>query len=270
MNTIPLNATITKNGFKIKGHKYWCYYVTKKCLNCNNVTYQCRQNNSQHKDNCYCSRKCQSINRHKKVDIKGYEILKQKDTPEFTYLLGLIASDGYVMYPPKFAHYQCSIYSNDVDVLNSLVNHFGGFVKSSKNSKWVLNNIKFVEYLRDNGFVNKKSLVLDVGKWFNELQFDNQCSFIRGVFDGDGTICKNKRNEWRVAIISGSKHFLDMIKQFCSGGVIYKDRNAYSLQFNKNKDKLAFLDLIYDKKTLCLERKYNCYIQFKNEYQNII
>jgi len=102
-------------------------------------------------------------------------------------------------------------------------------------------------------------------------------AFIRGYYDGDGSIAKiNSKNTWRVSITSGSFDFLNWLKNNIEKFIlnikcgIYNDRNHYQLIFS-NRQSLLFLNWLYNfsNKYNRLDRKYDIYLQLKNRCQKI-
>jgi len=101
--------------------------------------------------------------------------------------------------------------------------------------------------------------------------------FIRGYFDGDGTICRQGTG-WKVSIVSGSKDFIESIKekfeQFSAVNEqkIYKhnDANAYMLGYYSRNNITKIFNFFYDEYTLknelCLIRKYSLFKEAINEF----
>jgi len=267
MNIIPENAILKEYGFDlIKGSSCYHYYKTV-CSECGCTVYK-EHRNSIVSNNSFCSKMCQANYRHKIKDLKGVNILSHKNTNAFCYLIGLICSDGHITYPPKYVHYSCiiSIRDYDKDILYKIQNKFGGILRfNKKNVIWQLNNNKFIEYLKDIGVTHNKSLSIDVTDWFNSLTENNKLHFLRGVIDGDGSLLKNKNNNWRLCIVSGSKKFIIMCSKYLNTKY-YKDRNTYAIQIAKKSELNSILDRLYcENNILYLERKYKKYKEQLNE-----
>jgi hypothetical protein len=94
--------------------------------------------------------------------------------------------------------------------------------------------------------------------------------FIRGVFDGDGSISGNDRSHLQLCIV-GNKPFLEQIQDFLIRKVnvsktkIYPltQSQAYKLQYTGSQI-FKILKLIYNKSNedICLNRKYIKYLEF--------
>jgi hypothetical protein len=278
----PQNAVDLKDGFKIWNGNCWDYYKEYKCTNCGKIIIRCTRNAYQNSargcDNNFCSKKCQSIHRHNIVDPIGANILNQINTPNFCYLIGLLATDGHITYPPNYVHYSCSICLKDLELLEQVKNIFGGriqtnhpFIKSKDIHRtiyeWKLNNIEFIQWLISIGFTNNKSHTLNLTRWFNTLTEDLQKNFIRGVLDGDGSIYRNAHGRWGISIVSASLPFIQLIKDYTGmGDYRYDKKSCYYFSLYRRGDIEIFLDRIYNQSTLHLDRKYKKYQQFKLEY----
>mgnify|MGYP001176915209 CR=1 FL=1 len=88
--------------------------------------------------------------------------------------------------------------------------------------------------------------------------------FIKGYFEGDGTIRKidaKKRKE--CAIISHSMIIKNKIQKFCSIHNIESYIDKESIRFY-GKNMIKFLSYLYDNDSFSLERKKNLYLNWKN------
>lgn len=263
MNIIPENAILKEYGFDlIRGKSYYHYYKTK-CTECGKETYKEYRNTLVSK-NAFCSKMCQANFKHKKDDPIGVNILNHENEADFCYLIGLICTDGHITYPPNYVHYSCviSLRDYDKDILEKIYTKFGGRLSFNKKMViWQLNNNKFIEYLRLIGLTHNKSLTIDMTAWFNMLSDENKLHFMRGVIDGDGSLLKNKNNNWRLCIVSASKKFIEMCSKYLKS-TFYKDRNTYVIQLSKKDVVNNILDKIYfNDQSFYLERKYKKYKQ---------
>ena len=92
--------------------------------------------------------------------------------------------------------------------------------------------------------------------------------FIRGIFDGDGSLCKvnpYSRNYFHVRISSGCLSFLEGLneiiqKQSDVSFYIRKERTCWDLRMWKEEDSRKFLNYIYENATIFLDRKYSKYL----------
>ena len=186
--------------------------------------------------------------------------LKYINTPEKAYLLGWIASDGSI------SHNMIDIAINDKD-LDTLV-----YLKSLLDP-----NIPIYEKINTNiiGFrICSCQIVADVlthlklpniGKkdslvQYPSISYDLHQYFIRGYFEGDGSVSL-KDGIPRINITSNSSSMLESIKDIVGYGYVYN--NSYEI--NKGLDAISFLSFIYsDDDIPSLERKHSLYLKYSN------
>jgi len=221
----------TKDGYKKWNNKDWVYYIETTCDNCGKIIIITRGRKKGYKTNKRKHRFCPN-NKHcmfefyqKEKDIKAFDIMTKNKTPNFSYLLGLICTDGHIAWPgctKSVKVYMCIIELNKKDklLLINIQKEFGGNLTECKKSnswRWSIHNKIFIEYLRDIvGLTNNKSHTLDIEKWFNTLDEDNKKHFIRGVIDGDGCIHKTNQDYWTVSICTYSRKFQELLKSYFS------------------------------------------------------
>jgi len=275
------NRVNTKDGYKEKIGKHWYYFIRTKCANCGITVFKSKKGLTSNHYKPFCGMPCKCEYEQKLKDPKGSSILNIKDTPNFYYLLGLLATDGHIDYPREDSHAtnsSCVIELNEVDsdLINSLRNFFGGYVyitfTKQKNKtpmlKWYLNNRKFIDFLRSIGFVHNKTHILNLNDWFVGLEDKNKWHFMRGVWDGDGTFTIDKNKNCRVSVITASSIFADMIFSFLADRGLapfkhvrknFKHNSTYSIiGLGKKKSRIDFIDMLYDNKQeeMYLMRKY--------------
>jgi hypothetical protein len=117
-----------------------------------------------------------------------------------------------------------------------------------------------VNKLFDLGCVNNKTQKIRLPK-LNEPLMSH---FIRGYFDGDGSISKVKRrdNSFTVSICSNNS-FNDDVINFLGFGTAYKYENYSVIKINKIMDIMSFRDYIYSNAVTLLERKLIKFKQIK-------
>jgi hypothetical protein len=210
------------------------------------------------------------------------------DTQEKAYFLGFIYADGCNQL---LHHYSIVINLNyiDEDILHKLAkliyvdeNVASKIVKTSDRSHEDKGVEKILSIhskhiclkLLDLGVVPKKSLIL---KYPNFIQKDLHRHFIRGYFDGDGSINNSDKPVTGLKITS-TKEFLEGIKgaisHICPYANIYKhdqdvDNNTYNLTISGNRNIQKFLNWIYEGSNIHMDRKYNEYIKFCNKMKDV-
>lgn len=215
--------------------------------------------------------------RQYQLDETFFDII---DTDEKAYWAGFIAADGCLYYPKDTRQNIISISLSAEDK-----EHLEKFTHSLKTNKPISLGVhgEHNQYKKASVQISSDRLVkglekigLQARKTYEILWPKIEPSFlpayIRGYFDGDGTISKHfKKNElYKVNVsIAGYKNNLQYFQKFfieqgidCTF-VEDKRKNKYKAQqtfgclnFPSKKDKLLFLHLIYDNADVYLTRKY--------------
>lgn len=213
------------------------------------------------------------------------------DTPNKAYFLGLIYADGNVSDNNRHVgnrHYMLTItlQEEDVGVLERIKDdiEYSGplryyeLSKKYPNHKNVytlcINDQYMIDDLIQLGVPPRKSLILTFPIW---LRPDLVRHFIRGYFDGDGNIYHDiKHNKWR-ACIAGTYEFCIGVQRMCEAYYIKTniyhpkqclDHNTYVLQCSASNSTYQFLSFLYQDCDIKMDRKYNSYLQFREEYKN--
>lgn len=225
------------------------------------------------------------IQRDQKKLVRKYKLNEHYfdviDTPNKAYILGLLHADGCNKMDKSTI--SIGLQESDKDLLEQIRLEMG----SEKPLRYIDNSNKhtfgytyenmyelnmFSKYmcqqLADKGIVPNKSLVIGFPEWLD----DNLIShYIRGVFDGDGSICKSK-NTIHINIV-GTDSFCQSLKLICNeilniNSSIYDAscHNGITKQFaihSKEQIKI-FLDWIYKDAEIYLQRKYDRYCEYYN------
>ena len=233
------------------------YRSIKDVMDRNNNKYIC----------LYCSRNMKYLGRnnpnckYKTLDDNYFEKI---DTEAKAYLLGWIASDGHVNGNNYI------IIERDEDILIKLRNSVCQELPITKRNNSSMNAVG----LR----LSSSKMVKDVCNWlkinpgyksdtvqFPELDTDDlKWAFIRGLFDGDGTIKKLtcKLPSRGCSIASSSDYMKYQIGKFCN---IKHYINNKDIGFT-GVSAVDFLSKIYStsNENLRLIRKYNLYLEYLN------
>ena len=202
----------------------------------------------------------------------------KKWSKKSAYILGFLFADGNLENAPyirgryiRFTNTDFSIIKQIKEALNSSHTIVVTPASGNRKEKYLLRigSHKLYRDLELLGLHPRKSHNMEFPKVPGQYLAD----FIRGYFDGDGTIAfeniKNRPNSRLKAIFtSGSKNFLlslaDILKVYTDGYLakVYKSRRSYQLVY-RSKRAINILNFIYstaDKKpSLCLDRKYDRY-----------
>lgn len=196
------------------------------------------------------------------------------DTHNKAYTFGWFMSDGNVTERGKF---RIQIQEEDSYILNDIKNDmkYDGelFYLKAKNERCkpqVLLNIdrqKIAQDLISLGCPCTKSLILELPS-FDKVPKEFFNSFLRGFFDGDGSISLRGSSGVRCNITS-TDIFCKSLSKYLktigieSGKFYYRnpDKPTGSMFFNK-EDSIKFLNYIYKDATLKLNRKYEKALPF--------
>ena len=165
------------------------------------------------------------------------------------------------------------IYINENDAINAVKTYDRSHHDKGTECVLYINSKHICVKLYNLGCVPQKTFIL---KYPNFLNKDLHRHFIRGYFDGDGSIYGENEKFTGVKIVS-TKEFLygvqNEIKDICSS-TIYKnskenDKNTYILTVNGNRNIQKFLNWIYGNGSIYLERKYKKYLLFCDKMKDI-
>lgn len=130
----------------------------------------------------------------------------------------------------------------------------------------VFKSNKLIQDLHKYGIGAKKSLTIQ----FPIQLIDNNYvgAFIRGYFDGDGSISLPTQHRSLDVRILGTKQFLETIKEICKiDCTISKPKGAiHELRITATEMKIKFLTFIYKDATLYLQRKFDKVQIFLNKH----
>ena len=201
------------------------------------------------------------------------------DCEEKAYFLGLLYADGCNHYNDKKKKVTISLQFGDKEILSKFSTALYGvdFLQSIKgrnggqdqfrlniSSKHISNK------LNELGCIPNKSLLLKFPEW---LRSDLKQHFIRGYFDGDGSLSSSKRrliNDYQWSLVS-TRDFCNEISKIISSElgihVIKKDTCGNGITtticVRGNNQILKLSNWIYADSNVYLERKYKKYIELK-------
>lgn len=197
------------------------------------------------------------------------DIFEVINTEEKAYRLGFMYADGCVGNKDR-TDIELSLAIKDLHHIEK----FKEFLK--RNGKILIDDIRcrisfknkhIHKSLINLGCVPKKSLILTFPST-DKVPKNLQRHFIRGYFDGDGCFCNTKKT-FEISIIGTQ----DMLQNICEISNIDKHK-IYSINtkssevkrivLGSKKDIENFLDFIYQKSNISLDRKYEKYINYKN------
>lgn len=214
----------------------------------------------------FCSRECGT--RKFKLNERFFETI---DTEEKAYWLGFLYADG----SQNGKQFQIGLQIGDKNHLEKFAKsinceHRVKEIKKSSHRKGIAANLQissklFCYHLEQQGCVRNKTFVTQYPKIPNHLDRH----FIRGVFDGDGTIgiMNKKYGNKKATIYSASKLFAKSIAAvLVSNKVVcnlykreYSDGRApgFNVQIATKTGLFKLFSFFYTDATVCLQRKQN-------------
>jgi hypothetical protein len=195
------------------------------------------------------------------------------DTKEKAYLLGWISSDGHI---GKFG-FTITIHGDDIACLSRLRDIICKDVPiiTFYDKKYEHNNVRLKitsqQISKDlckhlNIGPGKKSRTIDFPKLENQILIRE---FIKGYFEGDGTLNNRLTSNINIPVCGITSISKKSIK-----GLIDSYPNNYNDYHKKNgrwvywggKNAISFLDWIYTNANQKLDRKYDLYLDWKNNF----
>ncbi len=193
-------------------------------------------------------------------------------SPEMAYVFGLIITDGCVSDTGVI-----SLCINDLELIEKVKKVIGSEHKiiPSKHQKGLyyfhFAREELVADLAKLGVLPRKSLTVK----FPQVPEKYLADFIRGVFDGDGSVFFDKRRPkfpLRSKFVSGSEAFIEGLQRALEDHLdmpkrtIYKQKtkNGWSYMFiYGHKDSVKLFEILYKdtQNRLFLERKYNRFLE---------
>lgn len=209
--------------------------------------------------------------RHYNLNYKYFDTWSSN----MAYILGFIYADGYI-HKDRYV-LRLNVQRSDRIILEKIKEEleFDGKIidydskccdKLHPSSRLSIGSMDMIKRLRELGLHSNKSLTIQ----FPNIPKEYELDFIRGFFDGDGSIeykrqIHNVKNsdtyQLRFRLFSGSYGFLDsimiiLIKHGLKEKTIHssKGKNLYSITYS-TKESYKLYDLLYKENDLYLERK---------------
>jgi len=210
-------------------------------------------------------------NRKYSIDKYFFDMI---NTPEKAYFLGLLYADGYNNESRNTVAIQLK--ESDKQILIELkklikTNRPLYYVVSdtayglAKCWKLVITNKHISQKLNELGCMQAKTFKLTFPNWLDKSLYSH---FIRGYFDGDGSISIHRRT-LKIDIVS-TESFCEFLRQIFNSkfnvhsyiGKRHKNRNnnIRQLQIQGNRQVIKIMDWLYNGATIKLKRKYQKYI----------
>ncbi|HFE9683268.1 TPA: LAGLIDADG family homing endonuclease [Clostridium perfringens] len=254
-------------------HKYICEKCSKEFL-------------TRKKEQRFCSKSCANSHNTTLRKIEDLSIFDKGINEISAYILGLIISDGCLSYDKHCKRFKITITSTDLEIikflnksycLNKKIYEYKS--KKFKNAKisysFITTNKYDVDFIHKIGITERKSK--DVFLLNVEESFIGD--FIRGIFDGDGSVyintTKNKLSngdikEYKYLNVSISTGSINMAKQLSNllnqksikAKIVKDSRKFHECWYVKIYEKNSILNLyklMYTNAKLYMHRKKNVF-----------
>lgn len=212
-----------------------------------------------------------------KINENYFDII---DTQNKAYILGFLYADGNVNIKKNKNTISISLQEEDGYILELMRKEIGSekpleYLDYSNKSDFgyhyknqyrlLIFNKHMCDTLINIGMVQNKSLVLE----FPNIPKELYSHFIRGYFDGDGSINKKTGSFSIISTLNFVLKVKDILETNLniSGGIVYESSNhngiTYDLYFHKQNETIKIFKWIYNNAEMYLTRKYNIYHNHK-------
>lgn len=209
-------------------------------------------------------------------DINFFENI---DNENKAYWLGFLYADGFIESKRKNGNQKFGVtlsikdirhlekFKKDLKATNGIKIYTGsGYAKTNKFCKLLLTSQNTVNDLIKHGCVENKTNILTFP---NFLEKELVSHFIRGYFDGDGSVTFNKTKQVVSVSFVGTKEFLEGIKEYFNLDnklYHYPNSQTYQLKIGGNKKPYRLLHNMYKNANMFLDRKYEIYKDIHYKY----
>lgn len=202
------------------------------------------------------------------------------NTEHKAYWLGFLYADGFIESKRENSNQKIGItlkhsdinhlykFKKDIEATNPIKIYKGsGFAKENMFAKILLTSSKTVNDLKDKGVAEHKTYLLNFPT-DNIVPKDLIHHFIRGYFDGDGSLSYyNYNNQKKYCLgFTGTKDMLKGISSYFNKNnlKIVPHNNAFELHIGGNIQLYKILNIMYLDATIYLDRKKEIYDEFLN------
>ena len=211
------------------------------------------------------------------MNTKYFETM---DSMEKFYWYGFIFADGY--NNPTKGQFSLELQKRDIDILEKFKKaiDFQHDIKETTRfrkgktyyyARIMLTSQEFTKILSKLGVLPNKT------KSPTLIFMNDECfrHFVRGISDGDGCICIDKRGRfvWNMIVHNDLLHQVrDRISQLSTIHITtvphYRTKYISQISINGNKNVLAFLKWLYKDATICLDRKQEKYKAIESYFKS--
>lgn len=217
---------------------------------------------------------------HYRKYFHDFDFFENIDTEEKAYWLGLMFADGYIVnHENRYGEdsFGLTLAEDSLDSIEKFKKSLHAtnpiLYDNSKSigqplAKIVLTSQKTVNDLIDKGCVKQKSLILQPPKKVPEKLLSH---FIRGFFDGDGSLMKYNYNNYPSYNINFTTTYEMAIwlRDIFGKGDVHKEKRrdfTWYYSIGGNRQVLDICHYMYDEATIWMNRKYARYQELLAKY----
>lgn len=180
---------------------------------------------------------------------------------KMAYVIGFIMADGCV----SKNELSFCLASKDIEILENINNLLNSTytIKNNKGyegniySRLRINDKQIISDLKSYGIIERKT----GSEQFPHQLIDYKWDFLRGLFDGDGTvglyISKNNQKVRRFSIVSSNIKFINNLKTIYNCGYVHANKTQNNWIVSKKSDLHMIYQNLYQDTDLYLKRKYD-------------
>ena len=231
----------------------------------------------------FCSLKC--CNQQKDINIYNRDFFEKIDTEEKSYWMGFILADGNISKNSNRMHITlarkddghllkfCNIFKKTLEEFEHEGFSHNGKIKTNilYSSRCSICSRKMWNDLYDKGIYPNKTYIDDT-QVFKSIPDGLLNHFIRGFFDGDGSISRmNKKDKYNIYQfhIVGNEKILNLVSDILAKNCginrirVSPDKSIYRMYCAGNYQLTAIRDWLYKDANIYLERKRDIFYQVK-------
>lgn len=212
-------------------------------------------------------------NETSKIYTCNESYFKEINSPDKAYWLGFLMADGFIESKRKNGNQKFGVtlqikdekhlykFKEALNATNPIKIYKGsGYNKDGLFAKILITSQQIVDDLSKYGVVEHKTGIEQIPQ---NIPMRFVRDFIRGYFDGDGSIYFQKTNNAYFVSIVGPYDILQSINNFLNiDAKIHPDKSIYQVAYTNRKDVYNFLHTIYQDSSVYLDRKYQLYLDY--------
>lgn len=219
---------------------------------------------------------------HYRKYFHDFDFFETIDTEEKAYWLGFMYSDGYIVASHEYGEdsFGLTLAMDSIDSIEKFkkslkatnpIRYDNSPQKGQKLAKLVCTSQKTVDDLIDKGVYKQKSLILKPPK---KVPQELLRHFIRGFFDGDGTITKyfstgDNRVHFGISFTTTYEVAVWLQEVLGGRGSVFPDKrreHTWYYSIGGNRQVLKLCHYMYEEATIWMDRKYSRYQELLKMY----